>query len=256
MLNTIERRQEILNTVNLIGKVTVDGLAEQFKISAVTIRNDLNLLDKKNLLVRSHGGAVASSRITQELSIDEKHDENTFIKRAIGRYAAEFIKPNQSIIVDSGSTTEEIVKNINDIEGLTVMTNGLNIAYRLAKNQSVEVMMTGGTLRKKSASFYGRKAEEALSSLRFNTLFLGVDGFDINNGITTYFEPEASLNRVMCKVASEIIVVADASKFGKNSVHVVTELQKVTRLITDSGIPDKLAAELERENVKLHIIDK
>jgi DeoR family transcriptional regulator, aga operon transcriptional repressor len=255
MLNTIERRQEILNIVNSIGKVTVEQLAEKFKTSAVTIRNDLNFLNKKSLLVRSHGGAVASERVHQELSIDEKHDENTIIKRAIGQFAASFIKPNQSIIVDSGTTTEEIVKNIGDQEGLRVMTNGLNIAYSLAKNPSVEVMMTGGTLRKKSASFYGRKAEEALSSLRFNTLFLGVDGFDINTGITTYFEPEASLNRVMCKIASEIIVVADSSKFGKNSVYVVTELQNISRLITDSGISDKLAAQLERENITLHVVE-
>lgn len=255
MLNTIERRTEILNLLAAKGKVLVDELADNFQISTVTIRNDLNLLHKKGLLVRSHGGAIITNRITQELSIVQKQDENSSKKRAIGKYAAQFIHSDSSIIMDSGSTTEEIVRNISERSGLIVMTNGLNIAHELAGIESVEVMMTGGTLRKKSASFYGRLAEESLKKLRFKTLFLGVDGFDKQMGITTYFEPEASLNRVMCEVASEIIVVSDSSKFGRNSVHVVTDLSHIDKVITDENISDSLAAELERCNVELHIVD-
>jgi DeoR family transcriptional regulator of aga operon len=255
MLNSIERRHEILTQINIHGKVSVEKLTEKFKISAVTIRNDLNLLSKKGLLVRSHGGAVASNRLTQELSIDQKQDENSLIKQAIGRFAATLINPNESIIVDSGTTTAEIVRHIEDKEGLVIMTNGLNIAYELAKDRSIEVMMTGGTLRKKSASFYGRQAEESLRSLRFNTLFLGVDGFDIKTGITTYFEPEASLNRIMCAVSSQVIAVTDSSKFQKNSVHVVTDISNITHVITDSGIPDSVANELEKRDIKLHIVN-
>lgn len=255
MLNTIERRQEILTQVNKTGKVTVDELATKFNISAVTIRSDLNLLAQKKLIVRSRGGAVASRRLDHELSIDQKHDENSTIKQAIGSFAASLIKPNESILLDSGTTTEEIASNISGVDGLVVMTNGLNIAYKLAKNPSVEVMMTGGTLRKKSASFYGRQAEDSLRGLKFNTLFLGVDGFDVNTGITTYFEPEAILNRVMCSVSNRVIAVTDSSKFKRNSVHILADISQITHVITDSGIPDSVANELERRDIKLHIVD-
>ncbi|KKL51276.1 hypothetical protein LCGC14_2297100, partial [marine sediment metagenome] len=173
MLNTIERRHEIVQLVFKQERVQVPELAQLFGVSTVTIRNDLNELDEKGLLVRSRGGAVASNRLTQELSLKEKHDANRGIKERLGKFAASLIKDGESIILDSGTTTEEVAKNLTNHHGVVVMTNGLNVAHSLLNASSVEVLMTGGTLRKKSLSFYGRQAEQHLQQYHFDKLILG-----------------------------------------------------------------------------------
>ncbi|MBO7926862.1 DeoR/GlpR transcriptional regulator [Pseudoalteromonas sp. K222D] len=255
MLNTIERRQEIIKQVNVIGRVDVTNLAQEFKVSTVTIRTDLNDLDKKRLLVRSRGGAVAISKMTKELSVKEKHSENSHIKQKLAAEAAKLINNNELIILDSGTTTEEVAKLLNSHENLVVMTNGLNIATELAHFDSVEVLMTGGTLRRKSLSFYGRQAETSLTNLRFDKVILGVDGIEFTSGLTTHFEHEASLNRLMCGVAKEVIVVADSSKFDRSGFHIITPLNSIKTLITDNNIPKAYKEYFESLNIKLIIVD-
>ena len=255
MLNTIERRHEIVQLVFKQERVQVPELAQLFGVSTVTIRNDLNELDEKGLLVRSRGGAVASNRLTQELSLKEKHDANRGIKERLGKFAASLIKDGESIILDSGTTTEEVAKNLTSHHGVVVMTNGLNVAHSLLNAPSVEVLMTGGTLRKKSLSFYGRQAEQHLQQYHFDKLILGVDGFEKDIGITTHFELEALLNRVMCEVSREIIVVTDSSKFNRKGVHKIIAASEINVLVTDSGIPAEIKTALEDAGVRLHILD-
>ena len=135
------------------------------------------------------------------------------------------------------------------------MTNGLNVAHSLLNAPSVEVLMTGGTLRKKSLSFYGRQAEQHLQQYHFDKLILGVDGFEKDIGITTHFELEALLNRVMCEVSREIIVVTDSSKFNRKGVHKIIAASEINVLVTDSGIPAEIKTALEDAGVRLHILD-
>ncbi|REL34338.1 transcriptional repressor AgaR [Thalassotalea euphylliae] len=258
-MSTLERRQSILSLLQTDGRVEVPALAAQFAVSTVTIRTDLNYLDKKGLLVRSHGGAVASERITkalsQELSIGEKKQQNHAIKEAIGERAAQFVEHGDNLIIDSGTTTLEVAKALFAKENLVVMTNGLNIASELAKHPSSEVMVTGGQLRKKSLSFYGRQAEASLSSYRFNKLFLGVDGFDVATGITTHFEPEAHLNRVMCQANVEIIAVADSSKFSKQGLHIICDVADIDVLITDSKLSQAHQQALIDAGIRLELVE-
>jgi len=117
-------------------------------------------------------------------------------------------------------------------------------------------MLTGGLLRKKSLSFYGTIAENSLRDYNFNKLILGVDGFDLRAGLTTHFEKEASLNRMMCEIASEIIVVTDSSKFDQQAFHVICSSRRITRLVTDTGIPERYVDELTKQGVQLHLIEK
>ena len=201
MLNTVERRSEIVKLVESKGNVTVKELSEMFQISTVTIRNDLNDLSRTGLVVRARGGAVASNRLTKELTINEKHKKNHKVKVALGKYAASLIQDDDAIILDSGTTTEEVANYLNDKSNLVVMTNGLNIAYQLARVDGCDVFMIGGQLRKKSMSFYGHDAESKLKDYNFNKVILGVDGIDISKGLSTHFEPEAVFNRIMCKSA-------------------------------------------------------
>lgn len=116
--------------------------------------------------------------------------------------------------------------------------------------------MTGGTLRKTSYSFYGAQAEDALRHFRFDKLFLGTDGFDLSSGLTTHFDREASLNRVMCEVAREIILVTDSSKFGRSGYHFIRDFGGFNTLVTDSGIPDDYRSELKRLGVQVIIADQ
>ncbi|NQY34905.1 MAG: DeoR/GlpR transcriptional regulator [Alteromonadaceae bacterium] len=255
MLNTIERRHAIITQVNESGRIDVAELADKFMVSRVTIRTDLNELDKKRLLVRTRGGAVAISKITKELSVKEKHCENLPIKEKLAQAVVKLINNNESIIIDSGTTTEEVTKLLSEHKNLVVMTNGLNIASELAHFEETEVLMTGGTLRHKSLSFYGRQAESSFNNLRFDKVILGVDGIDMTAGITTHFEHEATLNRLMCQKAIKIIAVTDSSKFGRSGFHIIASLNQIDTLVTDSNIPESYKDFLASVHVKLIIVD-
>ena len=255
MLSTVERRSEIVKQVEDKGNVSVKELSEKYDISTVTIRNDLNDLSRTGLVVRQRGGAVASNRLTKELTITEKHKKNHKVKVALGKYAASFIEDNDTIILDSGTTTEEVANYINDVENLTVMTNGLNIASQLARVEGCEVFLLGGHLRKKSMSFYGPDAETKLQNYNFNKVILGVDGVDISRGLSTHYEPEAMFNRVMCKNAEQIIAVTDSSKFGRRSLHSIIALTEVDILVTDSQLDIEYQEEIRRLGIDLHLVD-
>lgn len=256
VLNTIERQQEIVRLTQQLGKVTVSELALKFGVSEVTIRSDLATLDQKQLLVRSRGGAIVNSELSRELSLKEKGSCFSTLKRALGAAAAEYVQNGDRLLLDSGTTTEQVAHHLKHHDDLIVMTNGLNIATVLSKSESVEVMLTGGLLRKKSLSFYGSAAEKSLTDYNFNKLILGVDGFDLKAGLTTHFEKEACLNRMMVEIASEVIVVTDSSKFDRQAFHVICPLMRIDRLITDTGIPERYAQALEQQGVQVHLIER
>ena len=256
MLNLIERRSEIVRLTESRGKVDVEDLARQLKVSAVTIRNDLNALSNKGLVVRARGGAIASTRLTRELSVQEKYKENRPIKRRLGKAVADLIGEDvRSVLLDSGTSTEEVARCLVERSNLTVMTNGLNVASALAGAAGVDVLVTGGVLRKKSMSFYGRQAEESLRFLHFDLLILGADGIDTKVGVTTHFGQEASLNRLMRQVASQVILVTDSSKFGRRGPHIICRHTDIHTLVTDDGIADDTLAALTNDGVEVRVID-
>ena len=256
MLSLIERRKEIVQQTESEERVHVEGLAKQFDVSTVTIRNDLNALNAKGLVVRSRGGAIASTRLTRELSVQEKYKENLSTKRRLGQAVANLIGDDvRSVVLDSGTTTEEVALCLLGRSNLTVMTNGLNIAAALASTDGIEILVTGGILRKKSMSFFGRQAEQSFRYLHFDKLILGADGFDTDVGVTTHFEPEASLNRMMCAAAREVILVTDSSKFGRCCPHVICKFSEIDTLVCDVGIPSGLVETLTSGGVDVHVID-
>jgi len=262
-MNSTQRRQDIIQIAQNCGQVLVNDLVEKYNVSAVTIRADLNQLSRKGLLVRSRGGAMANNEVSQELSIDQKHNERIEIKQKLAQAVCNQLKEGETIILDSGSTTAEVAKSLGQFNRLVVMTNGLNVAQNLATlNQysshqnNIEVLMTGGTLRHKSLSFYGHQAEEAVNRYHFDKVILGVDGFDFNAGLTTHFEYEAILNRKMCDVAKQIVVVTDSSKFNRCGIHKIRAINEIDILVTDNGIPDSFVQTLERKGVKLVIVDR
>ena len=243
MSKTSHRREKILQLLLEQQSVQVIELAEQFAVSTVTIRNDLSFFEGQGLVTRTYGGAYLQKFPVPEQNIQQKDELNHSLKQRIAARAAELVRTGDNIILDSGTTTSQLARSIRDMQDVTVMTSGLNVAWELVEASGVEVMLTGGVLRKKSLSFQGMQAESSLSRYRFDKLFLGVDGFDIEQGITTHNEAEASLNRKMVEVASEVIVVTDSSKFGSVCLHRIISLSQVDKIITDDQIaPDYLKA--------------
>lgn len=251
--NTSQRRDKILKKLAEFGSVSVIELSKNFEVSVVTIRNDLSFLEKQGTLIRSHGGAISETNLIKEHSVEIKGGLNADEKCRIAEKAAELINDNDTIILDSGTTTELIAKYIAKDKHITAMTNGLNVAVSLSKSENVALLMSGGKMRLNSLSFYGEQAENNLKLYHFDKLFLGVDGFDLSIGITTHSESEARLNRVMSSVVNEIIVVTDSSKFKKISLYKIFQADNINTLITDSGIPQEYHETLVKMGINVII---
>ncbi|WNL47568.1 transcriptional repressor AgaR [Dyella sp. BiH032] len=252
-----ERRRLIVEYVDKQGRATVEELAKRFHTSAVTIRNDLEALARSSAIARSHGGALpATAPNAHDTPLNIKETRHHAQKLRIGQAAARLIQNGETIILDSGSTTVEIARQIRQMkfESLTVITNALNIALELSGLSHIRVMMLGGLLRETSYSLVGPDAEQALSKLSADKLFLGVDGLDPVVGVTTPDPLEASLNALMIRVSRETIAVFDASKLGQRSLSVITPVQQLHRVITDNSAEAKVVEALRAAGVDVVLV--
>ena len=257
MRDTSQRREQISRMLKQSGSVQVPELSSKFGVSSVTIRKDLRFLEKQGIATRSYGGAMLKENaiIDTEITIDRKQTLHAIEKLCIGRVAAQLVNANDSIILDSGSTTIQVATHLKNKEGLTIVTNGLNVVNELSGSDDINVMLLGGTLRRKNMSFFGSCAESTLKDLHVDKVFLGVDGFHMERGITTHFEAEALLNRIMCKVASEIIVVTDSSKFNHVCLHKILEPSGISKVVTDRNIPSDYLEGLKRLGIEVILVD-
>ncbi|MDT0639534.1 DeoR family transcriptional regulator [Citrobacter werkmanii] len=257
VIGTSERREQIIQRLRQQGSVQVNDLSLFYGVSTVTIRNDLAFLEKQGIAVRAYGGALICDSTTPgvEPSVEDKSSLNTAVKRSIARAAAELIKPGHRVILDSGTTTYEIARLMRQHTNVIAMTNGMNVANALLEAEGVELLMTGGHLRRQSQSFYGDQAEQSLQNYHFDMLFLGVDAIDLERGVSTHNEDEARLNRRMCEVAERIIVVTDSTKFNRSSLHKIIDTQRIHTIIVDEGIPEESLQELRRSGVEVIIVE-
>lgn len=240
--DTTQRRQKIIEQVRRLGSVQVAALAQQFAVSAQTIRKDLRYLSDHGVLARAYGGGIEASAINPraiEPSYEDKRVSHLAEKRGIGLRAAELVQPGATIILDSGTTAIALAQALPDTE-LTVLTNDFGVAAALAPKSNIRLIMLGGELRRRNMAFYGGQTVEALNALQVDLLFLGVDGFDLERGITTHYEPEAQLNRKMVASAQRVIAITDSSKFGQVCLHRILPLQELHALVTDAGAPQEV----------------
>ena len=251
-----ERRRRILEILDGQERVTVEELVTRFGVSAVTIRGDLDALADLGAVVRSHGGALKRADAPDDVPITVKETLHHAEKVRIGHAAAQMIKDGETIMLDSGTTTAEIARQIRflKLRSLNVITNALNVAMELATMPSVRVIMVGGILRHMSFSLAGPHAEQTLRALHADRLFLGVDGLDPEIGLMTPDVLEAQLNATMIQIAREVVVVADSSKFERRSVSVIAKLESVHKLVTDSGAPPQLLAALKARNIEVIVV--
>jgi len=248
-----QRRRKILDVLEQKGQITVRDVVEKFSVSAVTARGDLDALASSGAAVRSHGGAVRQMEANRDYPLRLKATLHRTEKSMIGRAAAELVQPNEVVILDSGTTTAEIARQLKarNLQSVTVITNALNIVSELVDAPGITVIGIGGLLRPVSLSFVGPQAEAMLKDMHADRLFLAVDGFDLENGPSTPDVLEAQLNTLMIKVAKETNVVADYSKLGRRSVSRIAPIEKVHRLITDTRAPEEFTQKLKTRGIEV-----
>src|SRR6202046_1192473 len=249
-----ERRTQILQIVRSTGRVRVNGLARRFNTSAVTIRSDLNELHQRGLVLRSHGGAVLPETILRESPVHERLKTHSDEKRRIGAMAATLIDNGDTIILDSGTTTLEIARQIKKKAGLQVITNGVNIAAELVDARDVQVFIVGGTVRGESASISGHFAEQMLEQFSADKLFLSGAGCDLDFGVSGANLEETMVNRAMIRIAREIILVADSSKFSKRSMSRIALFSQIDTVISDTSLEEEVQEKLRAIGCNLILV--
>jgi len=253
-MNSVERHQFILKRLQEKGAINVIDLGKELDVSTVTIRKDLKLLEERQMLFRTHGGATLNNPYTIDRSVVEKETMQSEEKANIAETAAKMVEPNDSIIIASGTTVLAMARHIHPSGNLTVVTSALNVAIELNRHQNVEILQLGGMMRSTSASVAGQYAEKILEDFFCSKLFLGVDGIDPDFGLTTTNGLEAHLNRKMIEVSQKTIVLADSTKFGKRGFGRICGFDEIDEIITDVGIPSHMLKALESLGVKVTIV--
>lgn len=229
-----ERRDQIIKIVEERGRISTKELSELMEISVVTIRNDINELADRGLIVKTHGGAVSFSKVSNyEPSSAVKSLNKVKEKMRIAEKARDLIQPGDVIILDSGSTTFEIAKLLQNRSDITVVTNDIQIADFLSCNSSVEIVVSGGRKAKDVFTLSGPMTIKFFENLHCDKLFLGCDGIDWEIGITNRILDEAGVKKAMIDATEMVIAVADSSKLGKKFFAKVCPISKLNRLIID-----------------------
>ena len=249
-----ERRQHILSRIQSEGRVLVDELSRTLGISRITIRKDLERLQDKGLVQRTHGGALRlQSHALLDPSLQEKRKQHSEEKQRIAKAAVRMVEEGQCVMLDSGTTTAAIARELKKFSQLTVITNALNIAAELAST-NLEVILIGGSLRKNSFSLVGPLAEDVLHEMHSDILFLGVDGFDPEIGVTTPNLLESRVNRAMVKAARRVVAVCDSTKFKRRSLSRIVPPSAVHAVITDRDLPPEAAEALRAQNIEVVLV--
>ena len=249
-----ERRQYIVGLAQKHGRVLVEELSESLGISRITIRKDLDHLQSRGVLQRTHGGALLPGNgALSDPSLQEKEGRHSSEKLRIADAAADLVQEGQCVLLDSGTTTTAIARALKRFSRLTIITNAVNIAAELSVTD-FEVLLTGGSLRKNSFSLVGPLAEDMLRDMHADILFLGVDGFDLDVGLTTPNLMESRVNRAMVKASSMVVAVCDSTKFNRRSLSKIVDASRIHHVITDSNLSTETADALRSINIKLTLV--
>lgn len=254
-MNITERHQRILQKLQESGRVDIQELSESLRVSGVTIRKDLKILEEKNLLFRTKGGGSITNPYANEKPINEKELLHAEEKKKIARAAMKYLDHTDSMIIASGTTVFEFARILNPTRHITVITPALRVAYELSGRQHIDVLQMGGLINRNSASASGAFAEKILDEISGGLLFLGVDGIEPDFGLSISNLSEASLNKKMLQVAQKVIILADSSKFGRRGIGRICGIEQVNTIITDSKAPTELVRRIEEKGVQVVIAE-
>jgi DeoR family fructose operon transcriptional repressor len=234
----VERKLRIVEYVKKNRVASVTTLAKEFQVHEATIRRDLAEIEMEGLLRRTHGGVILDSGANSEAAFSVRANEQLEQKIRIGKRAAEMIEEGDHVILDSGTTTVHIAKQLVDRTGITVVTNDINVAAELRDAKGITLIVTGGILYHSSFMLNGMYTDKLLETLHVQKAFIGTPAIHPKYGLT---HPEANLvptKQGMIRAAQEIIVVADETKIGKVSLHTVAPIQAVHYFVTGAEVSD------------------
>jgi len=245
-----ERQQRITSLVDQHGSVRASSLIDLFGVTGETIRRDLAHLEEAGVLRRLHGGAV-SGHTRSESNFDRRLREHQVDKVAIARAAADLVTDGSTIIIDSGTTTVHFVRALKGKRDLVVITNAVTNAIELMKNPDITVVLTGGVVRPATFGAVGDMAVANLGMLRVDQTFLAISGVSIEGGLTYPNFEEVGVKRAMIAASAEVILLADPSKFGRDSLVRVAPLNVLSKIVTTPGMDSRLEAHLRDLGVEV-----
>jgi DeoR/GlpR family transcriptional regulator of sugar metabolism len=231
-VNSFERKKHILDKLRGDGTVSINSLADALGVTRVTIRTDLDTLEQRGLLLRTHGGAVVPEHYHLARHIDSTLQERRQEKEAIAKLAAAQVEDGSTLILDAGSTTAIAARFLVD-RRITVVTNSLLVLQELSASETVELLVAGGALRKPDLALIGSLSQHVFERLHPDLVFLGANGFCVERGVTCANLIEAETKRFMIKSANRVLLLADSSKSGRTALAHVCDWDEIDVLVTD-----------------------
>ena len=244
-----QRKQKILDILKEKDSVRVSSLSRMFGVSEVTVRSYLEDLEKKGLLSRVHGGAVSSYKPYYSMNLNQRLETNQQAKVAIANRIASLIQPNDTVMLNAGTTTLMVFRRFPENYNLSIVTNSISIALEAAGNPNYNVILIGGSVNTKYQFTYGNDASKQLKKYHADKLILSVDGISAEQGFSTYYNQEATVAMAMIEQSDCCIVAADRSKFGHSAFAKISDLTVADYIVTNSHLPQELSDELTDQGV-------
>jgi DeoR family fructose operon transcriptional repressor len=251
---TEERQKRIVDYLNEQKRASVAELSERFGVSASTIRRDLQELEEAGLLRRTHGGALSLEQVGFEPTFQEKEDRHREEKRRIAVRAAAMVREGETVLLDAGTTTLELARELAGFQRLTVVTNSVFAVRELSGHAGIELICTGGMVRDRTLSMVGPPALRTLESVRVDKAFIGTNGIDPEAGLTTPHMLEAQVKRAMIRAAKQAILLADSGKAGQVAFARFASVQDIHAWITDREVPEAFVRQVEEQGVKVFAV--
>ena len=234
-LTANQRKNTILDILNQEAEVRVADLAGQLSVTPATVRSDLAEMEEEGLLRRTHGGAVSTKKPYFNMSANDRMNINREEKILIAKACANLINDGDTLMIDSGSSTRYLARELALRNNLTIVTNALQIAEELYYNNSINVILIGGNLDLQYQFTYGPDAIAQLGRYRADKMILAVDGISAERGLSTYHSLEADVSRQMIERSNTVITIADHSKIGREGFFFIVPLDNIHTLITDEN---------------------
>ena len=242
-----ERQKKMIEYIVAHTSAQIHELSEQFNVSEATVRRDLDELDRQGALRRTHGGAIKMDRSTSyEHMYSEKIGLMAHEKQRIAQRAAQMVRPGDTVMIDSGTTTFFIAQALSAHENLTIITNDLYIAFQTPIHPSSTLIVTGGMRRQGRQELVGTVPENFIRETRVDIAFIGVDGIDMTGGVTNANFAEVGVKRLMLKAGMRSVIAADHSKFGRVALARICELSEADTILTDNGLEEETLTRLRR----------
>lgn len=249
MFSTSERRQQVARTLQEHPRISVQQLSSLFAVSTVTIRKDLAWLEERQLVVRTHGGAIARQSPQGEQNFDIRAQLLRDEKERIGQFAASIVPDGAAIALDASTTALALAHALRGKHELTVVTNGLRAGMELSSLPGTSVLMSGGMIRRESLSLVGSWGTAMLQRINIKTAFVGARGFTLQEGLTEVSSEEVAFKQALIEAAHEVIALVDHTKWGQVAFATFCSCDRLTGVITDKDAPEDMLTVLRDRGV-------